>query len=74
MKAKQLEANLHETLPIWDLSALYQSPKDPQLTADFAEASKAAKLFKEQYDQQIESLSGDELFAAISQYEKISEC
>ncbi|MCP4327715.1 MAG: M3 family oligoendopeptidase [Alphaproteobacteria bacterium] len=61
------------TLPEWDLSDLYPGPESTELQNALARARDDAKAFRDRYRGRLESLSGDDLAAAIAAYEAIEE-
>lgn len=64
---------LDATLPSWDLSDLYPSPESPAMEADFVASDEAAKRFAAAYAGRLAQISGEELAAAIAEYERIEE-
>lgn len=62
-----------DNLPKWDLSDLYNSIDDKQLDKDLKDLDKETINFAKKYKGKISQCSGDELYQAIKQYEKISE-
>jgi oligoendopeptidase F len=62
-----------ETVPAWDLSDLYPSPESDAVAGDFRAAEAAATSFATKYAGRLATLSGAELAAAISEYERIDE-
>jgi len=60
-------------LPEWDLSDLYPGPGSPELAADLDTAATQARAFAEKWQGQVATLNGDELAAAIGEYERIDE-
>ncbi len=60
-------------LPSWDLADLYPSPDSPELAAALDQAEKDARAFAAAHAGRLPSLSGAELAAAITAYEKIEE-
>ncbi len=64
---------LDQTLPTWDLSDLYASPEDPQITEDLIAVADEAKVFAAAYEDKVAQLSGADLGAAIAELERISE-
>ena len=62
-----------EGLPSWDLSDLYPAPDSPAVEADFAKAEQAARAFAAALPGQLAAMSGGELAAAITEYERIEE-
>lgn len=64
-----------ETLPRWDLTDFYASLNDPQIQQDLDEAESMAKTFAAQYEKKLTTAwTGQDLFQAIQDYEKIEEC
>ncbi|MFH1804421.1 MAG: M3 family oligoendopeptidase [Pseudomonadota bacterium] len=64
---------IDKNLPTWDLSDLYTSTSDPAIKADLDAARKRSDIFQKKYQGNLAGLSGDELIAAITEYEAISE-
>jgi oligoendopeptidase F len=62
-----------ETLPTWDLSALYSGLKDPAIARDIAKLKKDAAAFAKNYQGKIAKLTGDQLAGAVATYEKLSD-
>ena len=60
-------------LPTWDLSDLYPGTESPELKADLDRMERECKAFRERYAGKLAALSGDDLAAAIRQYEDIDE-
>ena len=62
-----------ETLPVWDLSDLYDGPGDPRLDGDMEEAAPRAQQFERKYKSTIASdrLSAAHLRAALADYEDL---
>src|SRR6202043_1140130 len=60
-------------LPEWDLSDLYPGRDSPELARDLAELATQATAFRARYEGRLAGLSGAELAAAVSQYEKQQE-
>jgi oligoendopeptidase F len=67
------EAMNPQSLPTWDLSDLYPAPDSATLQADLAEADKAAREFKDRYNGKLATSPGNELAAAIKEYERVEE-
>ena len=63
-------AETASALPAWDLSDLYPSPDSPEVEADFKRAEAMAVAFETKY---AGKLPGDDLAAAIAEYERIEE-
>lgn len=55
----------------WDLSDLYDSPADPRIESDMAEARKLAEDFASRYRGRVASLEPGEMLAALKQIEQI---
>ncbi len=62
-----------KNLPSWDLSDFYSSIKDKKITADLKKSEIDVKKFQEKFCGKVAKLTANQLFEAISQYEKISE-
>jgi len=62
-----------ETLPEWDLSALYQGMDDPAIAADLATAEAEAAAFRDRYQGGLALMGGAALGHAISEYESMSD-
>jgi oligoendopeptidase F len=62
-----------DDLPGWNLSDLYPAPDSEAVTADFAAAESAAVAFETATAGMLAGMSGGELAAAISEYERIEE-
>ncbi|MFM7422187.1 MAG: M3 family oligoendopeptidase, partial [Alphaproteobacteria bacterium] len=60
-------------LPVWDLSDLYKAPDDPALTRDLDRAEADARAFSAKLAGRLGAISGNELAAAIAEYEAIEE-
>jgi len=60
-------------LPRWDLGDLYDAPTSPALSADLDRAGADAEAFAARYKGKLGDLSGAELAAAITEYERIDE-
>jgi len=67
------EAMNPQSLPTWDLSDLYPAPDSATLQVDLAEADKAAREFKDRYNGKLATSPGNELAAAIKEYERVEE-
>jgi oligoendopeptidase F len=67
------EAMNPQSLPTWDLSDLYPATDSATLQADLAEADKAAREFKDRYNGKLATSPGNELAAAIKEYERVEE-
>ncbi len=63
-------AETASALPAWDLSDLYPAPDSPEVEADFKRAEQLAVAFEARY---AGKLPGDDLAAAIAEYERIEE-
>jgi oligoendopeptidase F len=64
---------INKNLPTWDLSDLYNDLKDPDIRRDLDDAKSRSQAFQQSYQGKLNDLSGDELAAAIAEYEAISE-
>lgn len=62
-----------KNLPTWDLTDLYNDPKDPAIRRDLDDAKARSDAFQKNYQGKLAGLSGNELAAAIAEYEAISE-
>eukprot|EP01037_Dinobryon_pediforme_P005973 gene5973-6045_t len=60
-------------LPSWDLRDLYPAPDSAELTADLAEADRAARAFQSARSGRLAQSSGRALAQAIGEYERIEE-
>ena len=60
-------------LPSWDLTDLYPAPDSVELTTDLEQSDAAARAFSTRYAGRIADLSGRDLAAAITEYERIGE-
>ncbi|HEX4892498.1 MAG TPA: M3 family oligoendopeptidase [Hyphomicrobiaceae bacterium] len=63
------------TMPEWDLTDLYPSPKSPEVQRDLEKAKADAKALKDKYQGKLVSLGrdGGALAEAIAAYERLSE-
>jgi oligoendopeptidase F len=64
---------INKNLPTWDLTDLYNDLKDPNIRRDLDDAKTRSQAFQQSYQGKLNDLSGDELAAAIVEYEAISE-
>ncbi|OSQ45687.1 M3 family oligoendopeptidase [Thalassospira alkalitolerans] len=64
---------IDKNLPTWDLTDLYNDPKDPAIRRDLDDAKARSDAFQKTYQGKLAGLSGDELAAAIAEYEAVSE-
>ncbi len=64
---------INKNLPTWDLTDLYNDPKDPAIRRDLDDAKNRSQAFQKSYQGKLNDLSGDELAGAIAEYEAISE-
>ncbi|MEQ9814849.1 MAG: M3 family oligoendopeptidase [Azospirillaceae bacterium] len=62
-----------EALPGWDLSHLYAGPKSGTLTSDLEEAAERSRALEADLKGRLNDQSGEQLGAAIAEYEAISE-
>jgi len=60
-------------LPEWDLTDLYPGPDSPELAEAFAAAEASAKRFAGTYEGRLAALSGDEVAAALRDYEALQD-
>ncbi|MCR9256681.1 MAG: M3 family oligoendopeptidase [Alphaproteobacteria bacterium] len=60
-------------LPEWNLDDLYGGPEDPVLEADLKKSEETAAAFAERYKGALDGLSGDELAAAIREFEALDD-
>jgi len=71
--AARTEPRALGALPEWNLDDLYPGPGSERLSADFAEAERAAAAFDARYKGRIGGLSGEALGEAVAEYERIEE-
>lgn len=71
--ASQAQHGAGDTLPRWDLSALYSGMEDPALAQDLADAQAQASAFSARYQGKLASLSAAQLAQAIAESEAIDE-
>ncbi|HEX6959174.1 MAG TPA: M3 family oligoendopeptidase [Ferrovibrio sp.] len=71
--AAETAANDLGRLPVWDLNDLYPGLDSAELKRDLAAVNERAGKLELQYKGRIADLSGDELGAAIVEYEEISD-
>ncbi|MDG4720058.1 MULTISPECIES: M3 family oligoendopeptidase [Thalassospira] len=64
---------INKNLPTWDLTDLYNDPKDPAIRRDLDDAKARSQAFQQSNQGKLNDLSGAELAAAIAEYEAISE-
>ncbi len=69
VKRKQTKS----TLPVWDLTDMYPSPKDAAVKKDVASLTKNAAAFAKKYQGKLAALDGDALAEAIRTYEKMQD-
>lgn len=60
-------------LPVWDLTDLYTSPKDPAVARDVKALGNKASAFAKTYAGKLAKLSANGLAGAISEYEKLQD-
>ncbi|MCW9039855.1 MAG: M3 family oligoendopeptidase [Rhodospirillales bacterium] len=60
-------------LPLWNLADLYATPDDPVIEKDLESASAASVDFAGKYKGRLADMTGEELAAAIAEFEKIGE-
>ena len=63
---------MSENLPAWDLSDLYKSIDDPQITVDLEAYRASAADFADRYKGKLAQLSADEFLDVIKDIEKRS--
>ncbi|MBL4693411.1 MAG: oligoendopeptidase F, partial [Magnetovibrio sp.] len=68
-----MSANDNQNLPDWDLSHLYNGPKDEALKSDLADADQRAQNFAANHAGKLSGLSGQDFGTAIQEFEAISE-
>ena len=61
------------SLPTWDLSDLYNGLNDEQITKDLSTLEKRIKKFAKEYTNQVDNLSGYQLYKAMLEFEGINE-
>ncbi|NIZ02648.1 M3 family oligoendopeptidase [Thalassospira lucentensis] len=64
---------INKNLPTWDLTDLYNDPKDPAIRRDLDDAKSRSQAFQSTYQGKLDGLTGDELMAAIAEFEAVSE-
>ncbi|PKR60427.1 MULTISPECIES: M3 family oligoendopeptidase [Thalassospira] len=64
---------INKNLPTWDLTDLYNDPKDPAIRRDLDDAKSRSQAFQKSFQGKLNDLTGDELMAAIAEYEAVSE-
>lgn len=69
MKAQKIE----ETLPTWDLSALYSDKDSSELKNDIKDVEDRARRFQKIFENKIVDLDGETLASTIKEYEEIEE-
>ncbi len=62
-----------ESLPVWDLSALYPAPDSPELENDLAAAGRDAVAFAGEYQGKVAGLDGASLGVALGEFERQQE-
>jgi oligoendopeptidase F len=60
-------------LPEWDLADLYPGRDSPELRRDLEALAADAASFRARYEEKLAALSGDELGAAVAEYERMQE-
>lgn len=66
-------ANDLGALPVWDLNDLYPGLDSAELKRDLAQVAERAAALEKQYKGQIAGLPGNDLAAAIAEYEKLQD-
>ena len=64
---------INKNLPTWDLTDLYNDPKDPAIRRDLDDAKSRSQAFQSTCQGKLDGLTGDELMAAIAEFEAVSE-
>jgi oligoendopeptidase F len=64
---------MHNQLPKWDLSDLYQSINDPQINTDLQQITGQIQLLRRDFYQKISSLNPAQLNNFLEKYEQISD-
>ncbi|MBV16805.1 MAG: oligoendopeptidase F [Thalassospira sp.] len=64
---------INKNLPTWDLTDLYNDPKDPAIRRDLDDAKSRSQAFQKSFQGKLNDLTGDELMTAIAEYEAVSE-
>lgn len=70
---KAQKAIKNDTLPVWDLSDLYESKDCKALKGDLNASKAHAKTFKEKYQGKLAGLSGDALASVVKEYEQLED-
>ena len=70
---KEVKSDNLGHMPTWDLSDLYSSLNDKNIEKDINLLKKSISEFVKTYQFNVETLSGDELYLAIKEYEDINE-
>jgi oligoendopeptidase F len=60
-------------LPEWNLADLYAGPDDPKFAADFDRAADWARKFSARWQGRLVAAAGDDLAAAVADYEQLSD-
>ncbi len=60
-------------LPEWDLGDLYPGRDSPELTRDLETLAAGATAFRDRYQGRVTALSGAELAAAVTEYERLQD-
>lgn len=60
-------------LPVWDLTDMYQSPKDPAIARDMKSLGAKAATFAKTYAGKLAKLDGDVLAKALAEYESMQD-
>ena len=69
MKAQKVE----QSLPTWDLSALYPNKESSELKNDLQNVEDRAKRFQKIFENKIIDLDGETLASTVKEYEEIEE-
>ena len=70
---KEVKSDNLGYMPTWDLRDLYSSLNDKNIKKDINLLKKSISEFVKTYQFNVETLSGDELYLAIKEYEDINE-
>ncbi len=71
--ASKKPASKAPALPVWDLSDLYAAPSDPKVARDLKALGKKSAAFAAAYAGKLAKLAGEELAAAVVEYEKLQD-
>ncbi len=71
--AKKAPAKVVKSLPVWDLTDFYASPKDPKIAAEFKALEKEASAFAKANMGKLAKLSADALAKAVAEFEAMQD-